>query len=407
MSGPTISASPRFPGLDSLRALASIAVVATHTSFWAGVYGHGTLGSAMQRLEAGVAVFFVLSGFLLSYPFVRQMCTGRRHDSTGRYLWKRLLRVMPVYWVTVVAAMLLLPDNRELGAGRWVDNLLLIDLYRTGILPHGLTQMWSLTTEVAFYVLLPVLMWLLARSLTARTWAPRRLLVLLAVMSAGSLVWTYLAAGGLDQIELWSKRGLPGYLIWFAIGIAFAVVDVDRRHRHAAGRPDSERVVPLLGLAASPGVCWLTAVALFAIASTPLAGAPGLVAQGPFESVLRSAFYAAVAALVVLPSIFGPSHGAYATALAHPWLRHLGATSYSLFCCHVLVLELEARWFGFQLFQSDPFVLFGVTLGISLVLAEVLYRLVERPFLRLKDARRAPPGPAPDTSTPSAATTSS
>lgn len=397
----TNASTPRFPGLDSLRAVASIAVVATHTCFWAGVYGNGTLGSAMQRLEVGVAVFFVLSGFLLSYPFIRQLRTGRPHDSTRRYLWKRSLRILPVYWVAVVAAMVLLPANRTLGVSRWIDNLLLIDLYRSPALPHGLTQMWSLSTEVAFYLVLPLLMWLLTTYVARGRWAPRRLLVALGVLSVLSLAWTAAAASALRHVE-GAHRALPSYFIWFAIGMALAVLDVDRRHRAI---PTRHRLVEATTvLASSAGTCWLLALGVFTIASTPLAGTPGLVAITAGENVIRTSLYAVVALLVVLPSVLGDPRSAYARTLAHPLLRHLGHISYSLFCCHVLVLELEARWFGFALFRSDPVALFAVTLSVSLVIAELLYRLVELPFLRWKDARSSI---APETREPIASMTSS
>ncbi len=81
MSTQTTSAVPRtapsFPGLDTIRAVAAIWVVVTHVGFWTGFYGHGLLGALSQRLEAGVAVFFVLSGFLLSYPVAAPAAHGR------------------------------------------------------------------------------------------------------------------------------------------------------------------------------------------------------------------------------------------------------------------------------------------------------------------------------------------
>ena len=140
------------PRARYVRAVASIVVVATHTSFWAGAYGAGLLGAMTQRLEAGVAVFFVLSGFLLSYPWLRHLRTGRPRDSVGRYVFKRVLRILPVYWVAVIAALLLLEQNSSIAPSRWIDNVLLMDMYQKGVLLEGLTQMWSLATEVAFYV---------------------------------------------------------------------------------------------------------------------------------------------------------------------------------------------------------------------------------------------------------------
>ena len=164
--------------------MAAIWVVVTHVCFWTGFYGHGLLGALSQRLEAGVAVFFVLSGFLLSYPWLRQLRTGARRDSIGRYAFKRVLRIMPVYWVAVVAAVLLIPQNDDTSLPRTIDALLMIDMYKQGLLLEGMTQMWSLATEVAFYATLPVLMALLVRHVARKQWQPARMLAALAVVAS-------------------------------------------------------------------------------------------------------------------------------------------------------------------------------------------------------------------------------
>ncbi|MGZ5405004.1 MAG: acyltransferase family protein, partial [Nocardioides sp.] len=108
-----------FPVLDSLRALAAIAVLTTHVAFWAGSYVHPVWGTALARLDVGVAIFFVLSGFLLSRPWLDRYHAGLPSPSSGRYLWKRALRLLPVYVVTVVAALALLPANRDAGVALW------------------------------------------------------------------------------------------------------------------------------------------------------------------------------------------------------------------------------------------------------------------------------------------------
>ena len=82
MTAPTTKPVHRFAQLDSIRAVAAIMVVATHTSFWAGVYTRGTWGAATQRLEVGVAIFFVLSGFLLSRPYLLRARHGTSIDRT-------------------------------------------------------------------------------------------------------------------------------------------------------------------------------------------------------------------------------------------------------------------------------------------------------------------------------------
>ena len=62
----------RFPQVDALRALAAIAVLGTHAAIFAGAdYPGSEVGRYAQRLEVGLTIFFVISGFLLYRPFVR------------------------------------------------------------------------------------------------------------------------------------------------------------------------------------------------------------------------------------------------------------------------------------------------------------------------------------------------
>jgi peptidoglycan/LPS O-acetylase OafA/YrhL len=113
---------------------------------------------------------------------------------------------------------------------------------------------------------------------------------------------------------------------------------------------------------------------------------------------VRAVAYAVVAALVVLPSVFGDAETPYARWMAHPWLRHLGHVSYSLFCCHVIVLWVLFDRLDLTLFNASFPLVVVLVLAVSLPVSELLYRLVERPFLRLKNlGRRAPAATTTDT----------
>ncbi len=383
------SAPPRFPGLDTIRAVASIWVVVTHAGFWTGYYGQGLLGAMSQRLEAGVAVFFVLSGFLLSYPWLRQLRTGARRDSVGRYALKRALRILPVYWVAVVASVVLVSQNDGISFGRTMDAVAMIDMYRHGLLLEGLTQMWSLATEVAFYLTLPLLMAAMIRIVARRQWRPIRLLLALATLSTLSLVWVALAAGPLSAWGSWVTQALPGYIGWFAIGIAFAVVDVDRRH----AIPGQELAVTrwCRTAASAPWTCWMIAIAVLFVSSTPVLGPVLLVERTPTQLVLRTILFAVIAAAVVVPSIFGDSGTMYARITSNRFLRHLGHISFSLFCSHVIVIAVLFDRFDLTQFGENMWFVLAVVLAISLMISEVLYRVVEAPFMRLKDLGRRKP----------------
>ena len=90
-----------------------------------------------------------------------------------------------------------------------------------------------------------------------------------------------------------------------------------------------------------------------------------------------------------------------------PVLRHVGHLSYGIFCVHLVVLELVARSLDMKLFQGRTFELFALTLAISLLVSEALYRVVERPAMRLKNLRSPGRGRSMDSRTPRAKATSS
>lgn len=393
-----------FPALDSLRAVAAIAVLGTHAAFWSGAYSQPAWGTTLARLDVGVAIFFVLSGFLLSRPWIARHRAGVPTPSTGRYLWKRVLRLGPVYVITVVATLAVLPGNRDAGPGDWVTTLFMGNIYVDDTLPDGLTQMWSLATEVAFYVALPILMWLALSRRTGWDRGPDRTFVVVAGMFVVTVVWL------LDLSVRWDHGGtmirlwLPSYLTWFAVGLVFAWCDV--RARVDQPQPVGRLTAVLAEMGRSPGLCWAAAAALLAVAATPVAGPADLTPPTLEAALTKNLLYAAIAGLVILPGIFAHTDGYFVRILAHPVPRHLGHLSYGVFCIHLLLLELISDWREITLFEGRGLELFALTLMASLLVAEALYRGVELPVLRLRNMR-PPWASSSETSAPSANATKS
>jgi peptidoglycan/LPS O-acetylase OafA/YrhL len=404
MSDPQVSSSlqlnPQFPVLDTLRAVGALAVLTTHTAFQAGDYArHGIWGTLLSRLDVGVAVFFVLSGFLLSRPHLARVAAGLKRPATGRYYWKRFLRVYPVYAVTVVIALSLIPANNDLGPRQWLRTLLLADTYTADRLPQGLTQMWSLAVESAFYVVLPLLM--LVALGRRGSLHPRRLVTLLVGLVFLSVWWHLALASWVAHYTAGvPMTWLPGFLTWFAVGIALAWTHV----QHQSGTQPARSVRLLGALGAMPGVCWSAVAGLMLVAATPLAGPTLLFVATPAESLTKHCLYALVGGLIVVTGIFADPESRYARTMSLRPLRHLGHISYSTFCIHLPVLHLVMGMTGYQLFDGHGFQIWIATVGASLIASEVLYRLVERPGMRLKDLGRRPP-PAGQASTAAQATT--
>jgi peptidoglycan/LPS O-acetylase OafA/YrhL len=395
-----VSLAPEFPLLDSLRAVGALAVLTTHVAFQAGDYtGRGVWGSLLGRLDVGVAIFFVLSGFLLSRPYLARAVADRPAPSTGRYLWKRFVRIYPVYAVTVVAALALIPENADgRGPGAWVRTLLLLDVYTRPTLPHGLTQMWSLAAEVAFYVALPLIM--LAAVGRRRRLTPRRVLAVIGGLAAVSVAWH---ASLTDQLQRdvpgLPANWLPAHLTWFAVGIALALTHVLADPAVCGDRPPRPvRALRLLG--SLPGTCWSLVAALLLVAATPLAGPTLLFLPTTAQSLTKHLLYTAVGGLIVLTGVFPADRSRYARILATPFLRHLGHISYSTFCIHLIVLAFVWDVTGFQQFHGHGLPVWLLTAALSLLASDLLYRGVERPAMRLRNLGRRRPSTASQPSSP-------
>jgi peptidoglycan/LPS O-acetylase OafA/YrhL len=382
-----------FPALDGIRAMAVLMVVVTHCAYWTGRYERGPAQGLLARMDFGVALFFVLSGFLLSRAWLNSAALGRPGPSLRVYFWRRAVRILPAYWAAVVVAMLLLDRNRtRSNLWDWVRQFTLTGIYHTGWLQDGLTQMWSLSSEVAFYLVLPIL-GLAAMALTARIgWRPGWLLGGCAAMVLVSVVWNVADQRGWAYgwtAQFW----LPGFLGWFAGGMALAIVVTHLRLR--AG-PDS-RWRAAVEVGTNAGTCWLVAVAVLVIAATPIAGprAIGLPTGG--TAVTKSLLYMVAAVLIVLPVVLGNSR-LTGWVFGNPAARWLGLISYSVFTTHLIVLAIvHDDLLGYPLFGGSMVATTALTVPLSILTGWLSYRLVEVPTTRLRDWVRPTPTSTPPT----------
>ena len=359
----SVSKAERVASLTGIRAVAALLVMATHAAYATGKYTHGYVGLVYSRMEMGVPIFFVLSGFLLFGPWVKTVATDAPPPSVRRYAWHRVRRIMPAYVVTVLAAFLLYhfrtagPNPGHTWEGLF-RNLSLTQIYTDNylysFLHQGLTQMWSLAVEVAFYVVLPLLAYLLLVVLCRRHWRPGLLmtgLVGLALITPAWLVLVHTTDWLPDGARLW----LPTYLAWFIGGMMLAALQP-------------------LGVRAYALVCVPLALVCYFIVSTPIAGAPTTSPSELREGLAKAGFYAVIATLMVAPLALG-DRGLYARFLATRPMVFLGEISYEIFLIHLLTMELVmVEILHYPIYTGSMGIVFAVTFVVTVPLAWLLHR---------------------------------
>ncbi len=381
-----------FPGLDGLRAFAVLAVVTTHCAYWTGRYERGWGTNALARLDFGVAIFFVLSGFLLVRPWLTAARTRGRRPSTRVYALRRVARIMPAYVIAVALALVLLPQNESATRADWVRHLTLVQIYQYGWMREGLTQTWSLATEVAFYVLLPVV-GLLIVWLTRRRWRPVLLVATLSVAFLVPLPWYAFLHEATGSVWVSAGYWLPGFIGWFAGGMVLAVV---RSHLDSGLVGPGSRWHFADELGRHPLTCWAIAATTFFIALTPVAGPRSLVATTVGQAVAKQTLYLVTAMALVWPAVFGRSPVTHAI-LGNPVMRYAGDISYGVFLYHLVVLDGVMILLDNQVFNGRVIHVLPLTLAGSVVLASVSFRFVERPITTWAHRRRTPrPAPQPE-----------
>ncbi|MBM7416430.1 peptidoglycan/LPS O-acetylase OafA/YrhL [Rhodococcus sp. PvP016] len=372
------------PALEGMRGLAAVGVLLTHVAFQTGSTGTPVVGPLLGRLDLAVAVFFALSGFLLWRPHAAAARGSRPRPSVRTYLVHRAARILPAYWLVVVVVLALLPGAGG-GVRVWIANLTLVQVFVPLTLTQGMTQMWSLSVEVAFYLLLPFIGVAMAglRGPRARLRTP-----VLVGVSALSLGWTFLPISTADGVNI--ENWLPGYLAWFAAGMVVAEAAADLALRESRSDSDLPAVPLVVRIASRRRLLTGIAAVAFAASSTPIAGAQDLTTPSAWQFAVKVALGAVVAFCLVAPLAVGT--GVRTRWLSGPFALVIGRWSYGIFIWHLAVLAVVFPVLGVSPFGGQFLLVAGATVVLTLPVAAASYALVEEPVrvaLRRREARRA------------------
>jgi peptidoglycan/LPS O-acetylase OafA/YrhL len=356
------------PAVEGMRACAAIGVVITHVAFQTG-HSVGVDGRLFGRFDLAVAVFFALSGFLLWRGHAAAARGLGSRPSTGHYLRSRVVRIMPAYLVAVVVILALLPDADHPNLTVWLANLSLTQVYVPLTLTHGLTQMWSLSVEVTFYLALPILA-LLAARLPVGTRVPA-----IAVLGVASWFWGWIpfaAPAGVNPLN-WP----PAFFSWFAAGMLLAEwvhSPIGWPHRLARRRVLMATVV----------------VVAYLVAASPLAGPAGLVPSSAAQFTVKTAMGTLVAVGLVAPLVLDRPDTGHRLLGTRPMVT-LGRWSYGIFIWHLAALTMVFPVIGEFSFRGRMPEVLVLTLIFAIAIAAVSYALVESPCreaLRRWESRR-------------------
>lgn len=330
--------------VDGLRAVAIVPVVLFH----AGI-------DAFSGGFVGVDVFFVVSGYLITSLIVADVRAGR--FSIAHFYERRARRILPALFTMMFVSAAVAPLVMPTGDLEWFgDSIAAVALFGSNILfarqsgyferaaeTNPLLHAWSLAVEEQFYIVYPLLLLALMRRAGDRFGLA---LVLLAIFSfvasvletiAGSIAAFYLA-----PYRAWEL--LAGAVV--ALGMVPSI----------ASRPGRE-VAALTGLA-------LIAIAVFSF--SPHTPFPGLAALLPCVGTLLI-LHAGDSGLVTLNRVLG-----------RPLLVRTGLISYSLYLWHWPLFVFTERYLQRPLGGAEA--VGAITL--SLLLAVLSWRFVERPFRR-------------------------
>jgi peptidoglycan/LPS O-acetylase OafA/YrhL len=393
--GPDLTNRRYFPCFDAFRFFGMTMVLLVHAAFatrpWVKAHLPEWVQSLLERMDVGVAMFFVLSGFLLFRPFVVRQLAGRPPTRTTTFLRRRTLRVVPGYWFALTFCVVVLGQLLGSAKNAFLYYSLLFPFATRDVALGGgpgqegkyaIPQAWSLTAEFCFYLMLPLIAFLLVRAVGKRSREVQVRTVLgitLGLYLFGQLFRLYF----LVVEPSWARVAViwaPNWVDFFAIGMAMAVFSA----REEFGvRPPS--LLRFLG--DHPWVSWAGAGAVvvgFATFSPP--ETPGVFGA---EYWFRWFLFGVFSFFLLVPAMFGDqTAGRARRVLAARPLVLLGTVSLGFYLFHLAFLSKTQEWLGVGAFGGSLPTVFAITFVCSVALAFVSYYLVERPFLRLKDGAR-------------------
>lgn len=347
----------RINSLDGLRGIAILLVLLYHA--WVVISGKKVMEGDVFILallyagNTGVTLFFVLSGFLVSRPFIEKLSIGQL-PSLRRYMAQRAIRILPTYYFVAFAGLIITQQFEQLLPALTFT----ASAYDVG---YFSVVWWSLSTEVQFYILVPVLFHLLLR-IPNRAFGVGLLLAMIAIYIC--VVLKIIGPDGPEGFEFKYRMILSvfGQLPAFLVGVAIAFIC----SKTQIGMTKRQSNVFLLALLAS----------LVLVLIPPARISPErYIWESPWYVLPEAVIWGAIMWVMLVRDT---SDG---DLINNKITRHLGEISFSLYLTHMPVIYLILAQGNISAPKSAAI----LAITLSLVTAQLLYWTIEKPSLSLKN----------------------
>jgi peptidoglycan/LPS O-acetylase OafA/YrhL/VanZ family protein len=361
------------PGMDGLRALACLAVFGVHWEQLTSVgskWGPFDNARLLENGNTGVAMFMILSGFLLALPVFSIDPKSRLRYGIGDFGLRRAAKILPAYYFCLFALVLVKTHLRSVR--QWLD-VLMHSTFLHNLSPNTLygisPPFWALAPIVQFYAFFALV--LAALRFVGRC-SDRAILGTFAAICLGSQLLTTaltLADPGTGSSEFWMgpeavclQHSLASHACIFGFGIFAAWA-----HRRLPERPS--RAADLIFLSCM--------IATLVILSTPLDNSLNLPG---------GRYHFPVVPLMLTSIVLAAPRGTLSRRLLEwPAIRRLGVISYAFYLFHLPVMQFVKIGFEQIRFSvsAHPTWFAFISLGLTVITSELVYRMIERPAGRL------------------------
>jgi peptidoglycan/LPS O-acetylase OafA/YrhL len=361
--------------LDVLRGIAAMAVFIFHLGAPMALIGVQIPG--YRAGEAGVQMFFVLSGYLIGASILAPRQLSRRD-----YVWKRVFRILPLYYFSILVVLLFVnatPLMSHSGVKDIIVHVLLIQIffgkYRTAINP----VLWTLSIEWLFYIF----MLIAARGFRG----PRSgwyIATGMLVLGLGWRMWIWVAYRGDASTLNNLYKQLPGLADIFACGMFLALILHDPEMRAWCSHKGRAAVGLAVSVVAAVLLLWQYDAQAPSNPQPNYWSSSWMVIGWPF------AFALACAGIALCIQRF---EDPLRPVLKWTGLAYLGLISYSLYLMHTIVLGTMFRGYNHSHPTFAPWLMIPYVIVMTIVLCSVTYYLVEQPFMRLRRQWTGSQGP--------------